>query len=264
MTTTEESVLFSPRYRWAKWAISAGVFMFLLIFAVQFLQVARLLLQLPAGISFGELLSFADRGASQTRLLHGIGLLLLTAIIALIVFLLTANFWGLGTCLQGIGLGFLWLMLISGVGGAWSGNVVDGVLIQLNCGDSARYPPMPICCGKPCLNWRNAKPPASRCWRYVIVKDAEGILEDDGLIAWLAARLSQRPLRKPGGGGQAARGSVLMASNEAQDDVLGGDYVGQRFLLRRSWSFAESGFLGFAGLVDARSTSRKYPERTNT
>lgn len=233
----EDSALYSPRYRWVKWAISAGALMFLLVLAVQFMQVARLLLELPDGASLGEFFTLL-REPAQTRLWHGIGLLAMTAIIALIVFLLTANFWGLGTCLQGIGLGFLWLMLVSGLGGAWSGNGAEAApsdlwrqravsadayllrqtLFELADRSTSGFPELTI----------------------YIVRDEGELLEDDGLIAWLARDFpNARFVNKP----EEAAGEaiVLTAQNEAGKAALGGDYVGQRFLLRRSWSFVDLG-----------------------
>jgi len=233
-----ESALYSPRYRWVKWAISAGVFMFLLILAVQFMQVARLLLELPASTTFGQLFSLLLE-PSQTRLLHGMGLLLITSIIALIVFLLTANFWGLGTCLQGVGLGFFWMMLVSGLGGAWSASVADTAnprdlwrqravsddayllretLFELADRDTSGFPLLEI----------------------ILVRDEDGIVQDDGLVAWL---LRDFPNARFVNITAEAAGEeiVLTAQNEEQTDALRGDYVGQRFLLRRTWSFVDLG-----------------------
>lgn len=233
-----ENALYSPRFRWVKWAISAVVFMFLLILAVQFLQIARLLLHLPEGIGFGELFPLLF-DASQLRLLQGIGLLLMTTIIALIVFLFTANYWGLGTCLQGIGLGFLWLMLISGLGGAWQGSIADAAtprglwrqravsadayllrqtLFELANRDSAGFSTLEI----------------------FIVRDAGGTLKTDGLVAWLTRDFPHaRFVNKA----EEAVGApiVLTAQQDEAAMALQGDYVGQRFLLRRSWSFADIG-----------------------
>lgn len=234
----EDSALYSPRYRWVKWAISAGVLMFLLILAVQFMQVARLLLALPAGTTFAELFPLLFEPA-QTRLLQGAGLLVLTAIIALVVFLLTANFWGLGTCLQGIGLGFFWLMLLSGIGGAWHGTIAKTAdprhlwrqravsddayllrqtLFELADRATSGFPELEI----------------------FIVRDEGGIIRDDGLIAWIArdfpkARFVNKIAEAAG------EEIVLTAQQDAWNDALPGDYVGQRFLLRRTWSFGDLG-----------------------
>ena len=233
-----ESALYSPRYRWVKWAISAGVFMFLLILAVQFMQVARLLLELPAGASFGELFPLLLEPA-QTRLLHGMGLLLMTAIIALIVFLLTVNFWGLGTCLQGIGLGFLWMMLISGLGGAWSGSAAEAEtprdLWRQRAVSADAY-----LLRETLFELADRATSGFPTFEVFIVRDADGFLEDDGLIAWLLRDFpNARFLNKT----EEAAGEqiVLTAQNEERSDALGGDYVGQRFLLRRTWSFADLG-----------------------
>jgi len=234
----DDSALYSPRYRWVKWTISAGVLMFLLILAVQFMQVARLLLALPAGTTFAELFPLLFEPA-QIRLLQGAGLLVLTAIISLIVFLLTANFWGLGTCLQGIGLGFFWLMLLSGIGGAWNGNIAKAAdprhlwrqravsedayllrhtLFELADRATSGFPELEI----------------------FIVRDQDGIIRNDGLIAWFArdfpkARFVNSPAEAAG------EGIVLTAQPDQEPETLGGDYVGQRFLLQRSWSFTELG-----------------------
>jgi len=233
-----ENALYSPRFRWVKWVISAGVFMFLLILAVQFLQITRLLLQLPEGTGFGELFPpLFD--ASQLRLLHGIGLLLMTAIIALIVLLFTANYWGLGTCLQGIGLGFLWLMLLSGLGGAWNGSIADATtprslwrqravsadayllrqtLFELADRDSAGFPTLEI----------------------FIVRDAGETLESDGLVAWLTRDFPNT--RFVNAAVEVAGAPIVLTAQQGEAaQALEGDYVGQRFLLRRSWSFADLG-----------------------
>ena len=113
-----DSALYTTHYWWAKWAFSAGVLLLMVILSVQFMQAARLLADLPSGASFAEVLAMLGNSA-QLRLLQVLGLLIITGIIGIIVFLLTANFWGHGICLQGAGIGFFWLLLLSGVGGAW-------------------------------------------------------------------------------------------------------------------------------------------------
>ncbi|MDE2854348.1 MAG: hypothetical protein OXN88_09275 [Chloroflexota bacterium] len=231
----EASALYTTRYRWVKWAISALVFMFLVILSTQFMQVARLMLELPAGMNFIEFFP-ALREPAHTRLLHGLGLLALTAIIALIVFLLTANFWGMGTCLQGIGLGFFWLALLSGAGGAWRGAVVGEfdlwaqralsedayllreTLFELANRDSAGMPALEI----------------------KIVPDKNGIIRADGAVAWLLRDFSGA--RFVNTVEEAAGAQLLLtAYSEGAADPLAGDYVGQRFRLRRSWSLAQLG-----------------------
>jgi hypothetical protein len=73
-----------------------------------------------------------------------------------------------------------------------------------------------------------------------IVRDDHGIIRNDGVIAWLLRDFSNaRFLNKV----EEAAGAqfVLMAHDADLAIPLGGDYVGQRFVLRRSWSFAKLG-----------------------
>ena len=117
-------LLYSTQYWWAKWAISAAVLLCLFILSVQFMQVARLMANVPGGATIGELFALFSE-PSQLRLAQGLGLLLASGVIAAIVFLLVANFWGLGTCLQGTGIGYFVFLLLSGLGGAWQASVAD-------------------------------------------------------------------------------------------------------------------------------------------
>ena len=236
----EGSELYSTRYWWAKWVISAGVFMFLLILSVQFMQVARLMLELPEGTGLSAFFPLLLE-SSQIRLLQGLSLLTMTAVIAFILFLLVANFWGLGTCLQGTGLGFLWMLLLSGLGGAWqsavSGNsetndvwrqsavaedayLLRETLFELADRDTAGFPLL----------------------EFYIVADRNGIVRDDGLVAWLTRDFPN--VRFVNAVEEAAGEQiVLMAQDEDLAASLGGAYVGQRFVLRRNWSVAQLEFL---------------------
>lgn len=233
-----DSALYTPRYRWVKWAISVGVLMFLLILSVQFMQVARLMLQLPAGITFAELIPLLLEPA-QTQLLHAIVLLLVTAIVAFVVFLLTANFWGLGTCLQGVGLGFLWMTLLSGIGGAWNSSVA----YDENRGDLWRQRSIAndaYLLRETLFELADRDTSGFSALDLYIVRDAKGIIRNDGMVAWLARDFpNARFVNKAE---EAARAQIVLAAqNDALAEALEGDYVGQRFLLRRVWSFTQLG-----------------------
>ena len=235
----EASALYLPRYRWVKWAISAGVLMFLLILAVQFMQVARLLLQLPYGAGFGELFPLL-LDAAHLRLLHGVGLLILTTIVALVVFLLTANFWGLATCLQGLGLGFLWLTLISGLGGAWRASVADAATPK------ALWRQRVVAADAYLLRDTLFELAARERKGFQELEILVALAEDgdaagESLVAWLLRDFSNARFVN---GVEEAAGArmVLTARDEDGAKALDGDYVGQRFLLRQSWSLAALGF----------------------
>ncbi len=230
--------LYSTSYWWVKWVFSIGVLFFLLIFAVQFIQVARLMLSLPAGSGFGDLFNLlAD--SSQARLAQGLGLLLMTAIIAFIIFLLVANFWGWSTCLQGLGIGFLWLMLLSDLGGAWQSTVVN-----VSRPNSLWYPSAvnqdAYFLRETFFDLADRETSGFPLLEVTVVVDQSGIIKKDGLVAWLLRDFPN--VRFVHSAEEAAQDQIiLMKEDESAAAALDGDYVGQSFALRRRWSIAELG-----------------------
>ena len=228
--------LYSTHYWWVKWVISFGVMLLLLTASVQFLQVARSLLDVPADFSMSQLLERLSV-SSYTRLAQGLGLLVMTIAVAVVLYLLMANTWGSGTCLQGIGIGFFWFMILSGLGGAWHVAVAetnnsaeywnpgaisrDTQLLRQTLFELAERDTM----GFPLLE-------------LYIVSDVDGIVDDSGLLAWL---LRDFPNARFVGTAAIAAGKpiIIMAQGEEAFVDLQGDYVGQSFLLRRRTPFAQ-------------------------
>ncbi len=229
-------LLYTTQYWWAKWAISALVLLCLLIVSVQFLQVARLMAALPAGSSLSQVIALLG-DASQLRLLQGLGLLIVTAIFCLVLFLLLASYWGYGTCLQGLGIGFVWLLALTGPGGAWQAAVTDAslpdglwreaavtedaallreTLFELAQRETAGFPLMNI----------------------TIVDDGDGSSRGDGLLAWLLRDFPNARFVRFAGAAAGDR-IVIMRDDEQQREKLAGDYVGQRFVLLRTWTLAD-------------------------
>ena len=229
------ATLYTTQYWWAKWAISLAALLCLLIISVQFMQVARMLADLPAGSGLGDILALAE--ASHLRLLQALGLLLVTAIICLVIFLLVASSWGYGTSLQGLGLGFVWLLALSGPGGAWQAAVSepdqpDGLwretavtreayllretLFELAKRETAGFPLLDI----------------------TIVTERGGSFDGRGLLAWLTRDFPNA--RHVAFAGAAAGERIVIMRDEAELAAqLAGDYVGQRFVTRRSWTLAD-------------------------
>lgn len=227
---SQSGLLYSTQFWWAKWAISAAVLMCLFILSVQFMLVSRLMAAAPIGSSIGDLFALLS-DPSQLRLAQGLGLLLASGVIAAVVFLLVANFWGLGTCLQGTGIGYFVFLLLSGLGGAWQASVADAhypdglwretavakdayllrdTLFELADRHSSGFPAL----------------------ETTIVADKAGVISDDGLIAWLVRDFpSARFVRAA----SAADGQpiIIMADDPALTSAISGSYVGQRFALRR-------------------------------
>ena len=237
-----ETELYSTRYWWVKWVLSAGVLFFLIILSVQLAQVARLMLNLPPGTGFAELFALLMESA-HVRLLQGIGLLTITAIISLIVFLLVANFWGLGTTLQGLGLGFLWLMLASGIGGAWQASVAaagapDGLWRQGAVTDEAELLRTTL------FELADRETSGFPLLELTIVKDSGDILSEGGLIAWLTRDFPNA--RFVNAAEEAAGAQIVLLAEGADGEALAGNYVGQRFVLQRSWSLNQAGIWDLA------------------
>ncbi len=230
-----EGELYSTRYWWVKWAISAGVFMFLLMLSVQFIDLSRLTLGLPAGAGLGEIVAALSDG-TQLRFFEAASLLALTVIIGLAVFLLLANFWGMGACLQGLGLGFLWLLPLSGLGGAWTSTAItgagpDGLWRSAVIADDAYL------LRETLFELADRQTQGLPLLEFTIVAEPGGPVSDHGALAWLVRDFPKaRFVRSMA----EARGHpiVLTPHDEAASPDLGGDYVGQRFGWRRSWSLA--------------------------
>ena len=231
----DETELYSTAYWWVKWLIAGIVLLMLLIMAVQFMQVARLLLDMPAQASLGDALSLLGT-PQHLPLLHGLGMLLLPSIILLALCLLLTNFWGSATCLQGIGLGFLCLLLLSGLGGGWGlaaedPSVADGLWRQRAISDDAAL------LRRTLVELAQQQTGGFPQLDITVVEDRQHGIERNGLLGWLlrdyanvsfvptVVQASNQPI-------------VLMADDEAQTAQLQGDYVGQRFLLRRHWSLS--------------------------
>ena len=228
--------IYTTRFWWVKWLISALALLLLILASVQFLQVGRALLEAPGGIGLGDLIERVA-AASYPRLAQGLGMLLTTAIIALVLYSICASFWGHGTCLQGLGLGFLWFMLMSGVGGAWRTSVTgahepaalwhgqavarDADLLRATLFDLAD---------------RQAR--GFPLYAITIISDEQGVTRADGLLAWL---LRDFPKARFVRHENMAAGEpiVISAHDPARAPDLGGDYVGQRFLLRRNVYLAQ-------------------------
>lgn len=228
--------LYTTHYWWVKWAISLGVLLLLLTASVQFLQVGRSLLDVPAGTSVSQLLERLSV-SSYTRLAQGLGLLVMTAAVAVVLYLLAANTWGSGTCLQGIGIGFFWFMILSGLGGAWQIAVADA------SNPAAYWHPGAISSDSRLLRKtlfelaeRDVK--GFPVLEVVIVTDADGVVDDKGLMGWLARDFPNARFVKSAAIA-ASQPIIIMAQGEEAFVDLKGNYVGQKFLLRRWTSIAQ-------------------------
>lgn len=251
--------LYSTRFWWVKWVISLGVLLLLMVISVHFLEVSRALLMLPPQISINEAMTqFFEAQFSEFR--YSMLWLVLALIFGGVGFLLVASFWGNDTTLQGVGLGFVLFMLISGIGGAWNTSVQNAsspaelwhqsatstdayllreTLFELADRDSRGFPLLDIS----------------------VVTDGVGIIENDGLVAWL---LRDFPNATFVNSLNAVQGNqiILMSRTSVNEPDLGGDYVGQSFVLQRNWSVTQLHLMDVLGWWSQRRyrTEQQFEE----
>ena len=225
--------LYTTAYWWVKWLIAGIVLALLLVISTQFMEAARLMLSLPESAPINEILS---QLSGQARLLHALGMMALLSVVLAAVCLLLANYWGAATTLQGIGLGFLGLTLLSGAGGGWAISAADpanpnGLWRQNAINGDVKL-------------LRETLHELS-LWRadgfatlpFTVVEDQASGITRDGLAAWLLRDYPNATF-VPHPAQAAEEPIVLTADDESHYNLVAGDYVGQRFLLRRGWSVA--------------------------
>lgn len=227
-----ETSLFSTSYWWVKWVLSVGVLFFLLVLSVQVAQVARLMLSLPADTHLADLPGLVLE-PTQARLLQGIGLFLITSIIATIVFLLMASFWGMSTTLQGLGLGFCWFMLLSGLGGAWQAALTQPANPDGLWRTSAVADDIPLL-RETLFELADRESSGFPLLEFTIVQAPDAASQVNDIVAWLTrdfpnARFVQTLA-------EVANPKLILLAEEAPTETLTGDYVGQRFVVLRNWS----------------------------
>lgn len=228
--------LYSTRFWWVKWIMSLGFLMLLMVLSVHFLEAARTLMMLPPQIGLGDgITQLFEPQFSEFR--YAMLWLILALIFGIVGFLLVASFWGNDTTLQGLGLGFTLFLLISGIGGAWNVSVENAdspaelwhqsattkdayllraTLFEIADRDSRGFPLLDVS----------------------IVTDESGVIENDGLVAWLVRDFPNATFVNSLTAAQRDQ-IILMAQTSVTEPDLGGDYVGQSFVLQLHWSFTD-------------------------
>ena len=77
-----------------------------------------------------------------------------------------------------------------------------------------------------------------------IVKDSGDILSEGGLIAWLTRDFPNA--RFVNAAEEAAGAQIVLLAEDSDGEALAGNYVGQRFVLQRSWSLNQAGIWDLA------------------
>lgn len=224
--------------RWSKLLLSVGVIALLAIFTINAQAVGRAILRIPDGSllmlleSYLGAISMAfSQLSSGQPILNVDAAYLIWALIALaLIFLggvMASNTWGASATLRGGALGLLFFSAVTSLGSGWvaavpgSGNAVElwhtrpvgreafllrDTLAELNERETGGFARLPL---------------------YVLA-------DDDGVVAWL---LRDYPTTVYISDVSAARTqSIALLPVLPDPPALGGNYVGQDFILGRNWS----------------------------
>jgi hypothetical protein len=170
----------------------------------------------------------------------------ITLLLVVISLMLVASIWGNRSMFQALGIGFFAFVIGTGIGGGWQTAVVhasnpaeywhsivtdtDAYLLRQTLYEVSQRETA----SEPLLD---------------IVAVRGGALQEDGVVGWL---LRDYPnTRYVGSFAEAARNEVvLLPDTDVQTLSLGGDYVGQRFVVQQpslAYTVAPVDWLGWVG-----------------
>ncbi|MCU0514052.1 MAG: glycosyltransferase family 39 protein [Anaerolineae bacterium] len=233
----QQDSTYSQRFAWVKYAVGSIVVALLVMLALHWQEVARGLLTLPPAVPLDQAVTLLLE-APYAMFRYSFIWLLITVLLLLVGLMIAASLWGNSTGLQGLGLGTLVFMLVSGVGGGWNEAVVhasapggiwhtaavtpDFTLLQQTLTDVAR---------------RNNRGFTEQI-PVTVVMDASRGITDSGLMAWL---LREYPAAEfVASAAEAREDGIILMAPAAEPPDLGGTYVGQSFVLREHWTFGQA------------------------
>lgn len=226
LVETDES---GQRFWWVKYVIGLLVFGVLIVISVHLKEIGRGMLSIPLGYTVGDAFSML-REPMMNDFRYSLMFFFITLLFIVISLLLVASIWGNRSMLQALGVGFFIFLIGTNLGGGWQTAVVhasnpaeywysmvtnpDAYLLRQTLYEISERETQ----GEPLLD---------------IVAARGGVLEEDGVVGWL---LRDYPnTRYVGSSIEAARsGIILMPDTDVQMLNLGGDYVGQRFVIQQN------------------------------
>ena len=248
-----ESGLYTTAYWWVKWLIAGIVLPLLLVISVQFLEAARLMLSLPEYALVGDMLSqlggqppFAACAGHDDAVVHRACRGLSAA----------GELLGRGDNPSRHRTGILWLHGLVRRGRRLGNIRGRARQPRTASGGSKPSAAMSSCCGTPCMSCRSGAAMDSQRCRSPSSRIAPAASR---ATDWLPGCCATFPTQASRPHPAQAEGQpfVLTADDAAQYNQLGGDYVGQRFLLRRGWSVSQQSLWGLARLVVAEPPPRQ-------
>ncbi len=214
---------------WVRWMLAAITLSLLLIFSVHLQEAARSMMTLPADVAFNEIFDLL----LETRYIemrYSIVWIVVAPVFLIIGFFLTAGIWGNAISVQGGGLGLMAFMLLTGIGSGWNAAVTNAdnpiefwrdqatapevlllreTLSELAQRESRGFPVMPL----------------------TVLSDGETIT-GNGVVAWELRDFVNTHFVDSLNG---AVGEQIVILPDMLEPDLGGSYVGQDFVVSRTW-----------------------------
>ncbi|MCS6835176.1 MAG: glycosyltransferase family 39 protein [Anaerolineae bacterium] len=230
---SDENELFSYRYAWVKWFLGLLALALFATLLLHLQEVGRGFLALPTGQSLGDTISMMF---SETlgQLRYSLVWTFVTIIFFVVGFFLVASVWGNDQTLQGLGLGALAFILLSGLGTGWNASVEKAA----HPAEYWRMAEGSVSAGAPLLR-RTLFDVAQRQTRgfpnlqIAIVQDETQGLRADGLMGWLVRDFANARWVNSIEAARSAPVVIAPYTDNNNDLQLGGNYVGQSFALRQ-------------------------------
>ncbi len=213
--TPEESTIFAAAPSWARWLVAtsaAGVFA---VFTIAFESAGRSLVQA------------ADGTLATANFEPDSAILLLIAVLFLVIgYFLFASLWGSRTAWQGLGIGLAIFGGLTSLGAGWNAVVTNADVPVVFWHMTATH-------GDATLLRQTLFEIADRQTGGLPTMPVTVMAPQDGIVAWLLRDFSNADFIK--NVGDAIGDEVVLLPGSLQQLNLGSSYVGQDFVVTRTW-----------------------------
>lgn len=237
---------------WAKWLTAAAVFVLMVILGEHLANMGRSFLTMPTGSSIGDILKLTFNDTRYVATLRSLIWAVLALMFLVAGYFMVSSYWNPTTAGRGMTLGLLIFGVFSSAGSGWNAAVPNA--------DSALEPWHLEATGSEVFLLRKTLIDlAQRSNGGFYDLPIAALAPDDGVIAWTLRDFSSTRFLGVVADGRLQPVVLLPQSNDAKPD-LGGNYVGQRFIISRGWQVQAMPALDWiAWWTQRRSRVAAYP-----
>lgn len=216
MLAPDSGLVFPAAPRWSRWIIAVSAIGVLAVFSISFQSLARAMIQAPQP----NLTMVSPQPDSVI-------LVLVSLMFLVIGYFMFASLWGNRTAWQGIGLGFVIFGAITSLGAGWSASVINAqnpvVFWHTEATNSSTI-----------LLRKTLFDVADRVSRGFPSMPVSVMAPQDGIIAWELRDFNNATYIADLSDAQNAE--VVLLPRSIQSPALGAAYLGQNFIISRSWN----------------------------